>query len=256
MTSTVTAAAGEFTQMTFSCKPGRYEFNQEQFRKIAHAQMDGSIILTGNFAPLMVTKAGHPGVLSGDTIVEVMDEAVTDEVMVPLARLELALCQGGRLYLKVHTRPLNFDITLSCEGENWFKLGVLVTIERQHADRIKVQTVFDQGLIPDWNRQNPNCQVVAGDWIIHVNGMDKSAQEMAKEISSCQEGDDMWLGLQTRPRIMDAAMHQAASYNPKAKTKTANPRNEADLPPVMRAKTADWEQMQEDLSQRPMFWKN
>jgi len=240
--STGTARPGEAVQMSFDLIPGEYVYDEGQFRRIASVQPDGSVAVTGIFVPFAVTIDGHPAILPGDTILEVVGSDYNSPGSV-LRRLEWALQRGGKLTLLVATRPQNFDVDLFCEGEYWFKLGILATIERTRADCIKVQAVYEQGLMSEWNLENPKCQVVPGDWITHVNGETKTAQEMTRDIHDCSRGENVWLGIQTQSRRMGLAIGGVEAKN--------KPRKDEKQPHAReRVPTVDWREMQQDLRRR------
>jgi hypothetical protein len=211
--------------------------------KIARAQPDGSAVVVGISSPFSETHDGHTGVLPGDTIQQVITDGRDDARLDVLQRLSAALHRGGRVILLVATRPLNFDVDLRCDGEDWFKLGVTVTIERLHQDRIKIQAVNDVGLVPEWNRRNPLCQVMPGDWITHVNQEGKNnAQEMANRIFDCHKDETIWLGIQTRPRVKPGAARDA--------NVNGTQRKMTKMPQIDRAPTKDWIQARHDLPLR------
>lgn len=247
--STNTARPGEVARMAFDLVPGEYVYDEGQLSKIASLQHDGSVVITGMFTPLAVTTAGHPGVLPGDTIQRVMESSTqsprrwssTKHSTNTRSQLDLALLSGGELNLQVSTRPGHFDVEVCCEGRE--KLGLLVTIERQHADRIKVQAVHDHGLLADWNRENPHCQVMPGDWITRVNGEANSAQEMAKSIRDCK---DIQLSIETPPRMMGGVVGSI-------KVGGNTIRNCRQLPGRARVGTADWQDMQQALRASPVL---
>jgi len=174
-------------------------------------------------------------VLPGDTIIEVLFGDYPARGPNTWRRLAEALSTGTQVSLLVETRPADFDVELKCQGAYWFKLGVMVTIEREHADRLKVQAVHDIGLIPDWNNTHRTCMVCPGDWITSVNGETKKAQDLANDISNVKNGDELVLSLEAAPRYL----HRTSGLT----RQRTNPRLKREAPEVVRAKTKDWVSM-------------
>merc|ERR1719498_622981 len=205
--SSGTAGPGDVACMTFKLMADEHAYGEEQLREIVSLQRDGSAVVNGILTPLAITCSGHPGVLPGDTIQQISDPKhgiIGDTIQ----QLELALCKGGEVDLLIATRPPQFDVDIFC-GDNFSRaLALLVTIERQHGDRIKVQSVRDRGLLRAWNEENPHCQVMPGDWITHVNGEAKSARELADDIRNYQgfEDNSIQLTIHTRPRTTEVGM--------------------------------------------------
>lgn len=244
-TSTGTVWAGGTAQMAFSFLPSEYVYDSTQLKNVAKLEADGDVVITGIFAPLAVTLDGYPGVLPGDTIQGVIDSTHSTSGD-SRHQLQFALLHGGALNLLVATRPKRFNVDICCEGASSNKkLGILVTIERQHGDRLKIQAVHEHGLLPDWNRENPKCQVMPGDWITRVNGEAEGAQEMAAHIRNGDWDGNIALTIQSRPRVMDSDVGDIQVRS--------NPRSYRKLPQRSRVGTGDWTQMQETLRSRSML---
>lgn len=231
--STGTAHAGEANaRMNFDLRGSEYEYDESQLLRLIDVQEDGTVVLNGLMPPLASTSDGHTGLLPGDSIMEVAGSHDRGEDC--LRDLKVALAMGGVFTLVVATRPEYFDIEVLCEGEYWHKLGCIVTIEKEYMDRIRIQSVADVGLIPAWNQEFPSMQVLPGDWIISVNGEEKTAQKMAKDISDTCEGDFLELGIQSRPRVVRGGFNSiGANTNPKSSRKRQ--------PDVVRARPSQWE---------------
>jgi hypothetical protein len=218
--------------MNFDIKLDDFEYDEQQIRRLIFVLDDGSLVLTGLFTPLAVTDTGRPGIFAGDCIydvdtgvVEKCHAAIKDPDKYELLRsLKGALMIGGKFTLTVATRPEFFDIELRCDGPLWHKLGCQVTIEREHIDRIKVQAVQNVGLVPQWNVDYPDSQVMPGDWIIAVNGEGETAQDMTKAIQTTCHGDILELCIQSRPRMMKGSINAMnLRNNPRSKQKQGLP---------------------------------
>lgn len=235
--------AGEVSRMFFEFVK-EVEYEEEQLLRLAEKQYDGTVVVTGIIQPLALTVEGHPGVLPGDTILEVVFPGATPMIsrLETWQRLSQALNTGTSVSLLVQTRPADFVVELFCRGVYWFKLGVMVTIEREHADRLKVQAVHDIGLIPEWNRRNRDCMVCPGDWITSLNGEVKTAQDLATDISNVKNGDLLILGVEAAPRYL---------YRTTGSTRQkTNARLRKELPERVRANTNDWMTMMHFASMR------
>lgn len=125
------------------------------------------------------------------------------------------------------------------------RLGALVTIERQHGDRLKIQAVHENGWLPEWNQQNPQCQVMPGDWITHVNGDGKNVLAMAADIRHGGLSGSMRLTIQSRPRVMEGDIGDIQVLR--------DPRRHRNLSERSRVGTGDWTRMRETLRSRSML---
>lgn len=70
------------------------------------------------------------------------------------------------------------------------KIGMAIAPDTKH-DCLSVRKVMDEGLISQWNQENPDKQVIPGDHIVEVQGARGSSQELAKLIATAPGAVDM-----------------------------------------------------------------
>jgi hypothetical protein len=157
---------------------------------VAHVEPLGTFASTTKFSP---------GLFAGDTILSANRRTGTAAVLRDV--MNQAHANGGELFLVAQPRPAAFDVVMKRGGPNWRKLGLSVAIDRADSiPRMRVRTVRDEGLIPQWNETNGAMRICAGDWITQVNGTIKAAEEMYAMIQNTPEGGNLELRVETPSR--------------------------------------------------------
>mmetsp|Transcript_90207 Transcript_90207/g.254505 ORF Transcript_90207/g.254505 Transcript_90207/m.254505 type:complete len:278 (-) Transcript_90207:80-913(-) len=137
----------------------------------------GSLVATSiaNKAPLAFTKTGQTGICAGDVIKTVNGEGGSKARLLKL--LTQAKTQGGTTEIVVQLRPRSFDVLLQKTSADQ-KMGVVVAVHDDIENKVEVRQISDDGAVLVYNEKNYSQQVVAGDWILAVNGIQRSANDM------------------------------------------------------------------------------
>lgn len=91
--------------------------------------------------------------------------------------------KGGRLDLKVISRPRVFDVRLTKRQDSTM-MGMVVAVHDEVPDRVEVRSISAPGAMTDWNSQNFMKQVHAHDWIIAVHGQNKNSSDMVNDMQN------------------------------------------------------------------------
>lgn len=183
----------------FSYHPGdRFGLDLVEIRD----ESDEGFLVVSRVDPLgafSYTSDCTPGLFPGDVIVEANELRGAASWLRDVVN-QVALA-GGILDVIAQPRPAIFEVTIRRDGPLWKKLGLSVAIDREdkHA-HMRVRSVREEGLVAQWNEANGGKRVCTGDWIIEVNGVRRSAEEMFKLISTSTEGEMLSMKVQIPSR--------------------------------------------------------
>jgi hypothetical protein len=169
-----------------------------RFAEIQEPSPRGTLVTTfiNDSSALAKTKGGLWGLCAGDIITAVNGKAGGKNELLSL--LQDAKAAGGCVSVTVKTRPAQFEAQLVKTGEE--KMGVVVAVHDDIKSKVEVRQVSEEGAVPKFNENNHTNQVVAGDWVIAVNGTQKGANEMIQDMQEAwQQGKPLALRISTCP---------------------------------------------------------
>jgi hypothetical protein len=146
----------------------------------------------GEKSPLATTSGGQPGLRPGDVILEVNGQkgfnANVLEVMNEVRKY------GGKMDLEVCTRPKHFTVDIKRPADrpadSTYKMGVVVAVHDDIANRVEVRNVSDEGAVADWNQSQPFRHVCVHDWVTKVEGTGATGANQAKTM--IEEMQTVW----------------------------------------------------------------
>lgn len=159
------------------------------------------------------TADGRLGVAAGDVIVEADGRRGTAADVRDVLQQALSSGMQRDISLVVRPRPPAFDVEIRRHGRHWETMGITVVIDKTNPGCALVQSVRDQGLVPDWNRSHGSLRICAGDLITEVNELHGDATAMVKEIQGGQRGS--LLRLRVCTSIAGQAIARRVSCKPK-----------------------------------------
>mmetsp|Transcript_81573 Transcript_81573/g.144505 ORF Transcript_81573/g.144505 Transcript_81573/m.144505 type:complete len:334 (+) Transcript_81573:66-1067(+) len=157
------------------------------------------------------TRDGNPGVVAGDTIIEVNGKSGSASYLHDL--LQQASVSGcSTIALAVQTRPAAFDVVLERKGSMWQKLGLEVAIDKKRSDLLIVMGVRSEGLVPQWNVDHSSLRICKGDHITHVNEITQDARSMCLAIQHADEESSLTFRVVTpcNPRMPRLTLEAAS----------------------------------------------
>jgi len=164
-------------------------------RKLAKLLVVANVEATSAFAR---TADGKLGVTAGDVIVEADGRRGTAAAVHDMLQ-QAVDCSGHRqITLVVRPRPSSFYVEMLRDGPYWNTLGITLMIDKTNPGSALIQSVRDEGLVPDWNRTHGSLRICAGDLITQVNDLfEEDATAMCKEIQEGRRGSQLRFHLRT-----------------------------------------------------------